>query len=65
MNFWTDKRLWVYEIGLLLMFTVVAGLAFIRTGDFHNSLFFLVKVFLFMQPILLLMHFVDRRYRKR
>jgi hypothetical protein len=65
MSFWKDKSLWVYEIGLTVMFMIVAVLAFMHTHDFQNSLVFFAKIFILMQPIILGAHFVDRKYRRR
>lgn len=65
MSFWKDKSLWIYEIGLTGMLIIVSALAFMRTHDFQNSLIFLAKMFILMQPVILGAHFVDRKYRRR
>jgi hypothetical protein len=65
MTIWKDKSLWIYEIGLAVMFMIMAALVLMRTHDLQNALVFFAKMVIFMQPIILGAHFVDRKYRRR
>ena len=44
MTIWKDKSLWIYEIGLAVIFMIVAALVLMRTNDLQNALVFFAKM---------------------
>jgi hypothetical protein len=65
MKFWLDRKFWLEELFFVLLYLVIGLIIFFRTGDFSRSFAFFLKILLFMQPILLLVYFVEHKFSVR